>query len=130
MITSDSRAIASKWSTANWCSILATTSGGRARPLRQSLSTAMSDGSRTNDNAMKSTPASKPRATSPRSLSVNAGKETRTPGRLMCLRDPRLPSVKTSHATPAVVTSTTRIFMSPLSTTSVSPARTSDTKPS
>ena len=127
---SEARAMASKWSTANWCSILAMSLGWCGEPATSARSCAMSSGSRTKLSAMRSTPTSSPSFTSALSLSVNAGSETRTPGRLMWRRLPICPSVSTSHTTRVADLERMRIRSSPLSTISVLPTSTSAANPS
>ncbi len=130
MMPWDSSMMESMLLTASWCSILAMARAELPCEAMVFFSRTMSSGPRQKLREMKSTAIWQPRATSARSLAVRAGRFTRTPGRLMWRREPRVPSVRTWQRMRLSNFSRTFMRMTPLSTRTTSPTEISSTRPS
>ena len=123
MTPSAASMISSRLSRPSWFSILATIRMERppaSLMIRRASCTAWA--LRTNDTARKSTSCSTAKRMSATSCSVIDGRLMRTPGRLMCLRDPRTPPSSTRQRRSCSPVSSTSRLMSPLSTVMRSPA--------
>ena len=123
MTPSAASMISSRLSRPSWFSTLAMIRMGRPPPSSMtSRASRTAWALRTNDTARKSMPCSRPKRMSATSCSVIDGRLMRTPGRLMCLREPRTPPSSTRQRRSCSLVSSTSRLISPLSTVMRSPA--------